>query len=830
MAPTRPRITLVILGINTNEEIRPWIALARALIYSKNRVICNIITHEQFSPMLADAGVGFLDGGMCPFYARNHTHEGKKLDSKTQPYNKPGHDVTVVPQEDSAEGLEGFMGAVVRSWFEAGLTAFQDSSCDLAILCGSTSLYIYTSICEMLGICFALADDVPVVENSLLGPPRGFVGDLATNREQPVEDRARQWRVHAESMWGCLFAHEVNECRRKLTVVPCDEPHGCTRLGKTAEGPTRIALLDHGKNGCSLCAETNSFHTNLYNTEIFYGCERPNCRSGKGLPPIEHRRGPDLETSECSALGKGKPVPFLLFYSTHLVERIREWGKHVIVAGPLFDADEALRFLPNPTDMLERVHTSEIKRCCSGTDDIDDTISSLSSGSDQTPRPKRLALKIEESDEVVGWKFPPRSNSEITSLIPQDLHRFIFRRVQGGAPANSNLTALSALNTSTLRPTIYVDFGANFSTWATPATRGLVLLQCVRAARETNCRLILVADSSVALPFNLLSQHPSVKWTEDRSSISKISSSHQSMHIHGDLGALVRVECEDVMVIKRSVGSCTSGNSRSAAIAVATLSRCSGVLGRPSPWLIHAAALAGTAVTSVDFSRSDSADSFWASQLHHLKLSPVKPIMAHHQESGAKGLSGHALRRAFELLHDPSSHVRCMARELSAMMRAGPGDSLNCTFVDYVMAKRSKKEVEEEGEDSMTESPLTGRVGILGNFHNGSPSKSPSRLLGAAEVNKEFRCLTSAVKAVLDLALPIASRNSRSSRTSRSPEKRPSSSSHARQQNAYPRSDRRYSPSEQSPHIGQRPSTSGSQLRGKSPLKRPSSNSKQAKL
>ncbi len=47
MEDPRPRIVLVVLGIGSAEELRPWITLARSLLYLRvGGAHCSIITHE----------------------------------------------------------------------------------------------------------------------------------------------------------------------------------------------------------------------------------------------------------------------------------------------------------------------------------------------------------------------------------------------------------------------------------------------------------------------------------------------------------------------------------------------------------------------------------------------------------------------------------------------------------------------------------------------------------------------------------------------------------------------------------------------------------------
>lgn len=536
--------------------------------------------------MLADAGIGYLDAGICPFYARLNTTEGKNLDNDTQSRKNK---TNVVSSHQVGDSLQDFMSLMVKGWFEFGLTALQSCPADIVLLCGSTSALVYSSICESLNVPYAVADDAPIVETMKFSPPRGF-----PMSEVDDEGRERQWRMHAESMWQCLFEQGVNECRQNLVRIPINDPRGCS-VGKIK---TRIVLSVDGVNDCQVCGT---------------------CRSGSALLPIVNTRGPIQAAVELRDEHPVlRPIPFLLFYSPHLLERPSEWDESVVVAGALIDADECLNCLPNPTDMIIKVRTGPSSRI---SDDDTGSVSSLSSGSDvRKPNP----VSLEDMDDVISWRYPSRSNSSLSSLIPDQVYKFLFRKSvsQHGSSDSASKSSVGSLSPFTLIPTVYVDLGFSFTTWGNATVRGLVLQQCVSAARASCCRLILVADSTVALPLNLLSQHPSVEWTEDKSS--RHTRCQGSSTQVGDLGPLVRMMCEDVLVLRRPIGTCEGvSSSRAAASAVAMLSRCSGVIGHSSSWLVHTAALAGAPLTPVDFQRTDSSDAFWAAQLHQLRVSPV---------------------------------------------------------------------------------------------------------------------------------------------------------------------------------------------------------------
>lgn len=149
------------------------------------------------------------------------------------------------------------------------------------------------------------------------------------------------------------------------------------------------------------------------------------------------------------------------------------------------------------------------------------------------------------------------------------------------------------------------------------------------------------------------------------------------------------------------------------------------------------------------------------------------------------------LLSAFECFHDPSSPARACARELSAMMRASRSDNLKCTFASYSryinsIRKRAGSE-DEEGVD----------VRAMKRESSRTRSRSPRQSTGTAQVlDDEFRCLSTAVQAVLKIALPIASRRrSASPRKSVSPMPKPPQSKRNSERNSRsPKRDaRRYS-------------------------------------
>jgi hypothetical protein len=119
---------------------------------------------------------------------------------------------------------------------------------------------------------------------------------------------------------------------------------------------------------------------------------------------VVHPRGPIQAAVELrEEKPRLDPIPFILFYSPHLLERPSEWDDNVIVAGPLIDADECLKCLPNPTDMICRVRAGPTSRV---SEDDTGSVSSLSSGSDV--RKLAVSTSVSDADDMLSWKFPPR--------------------------------------------------------------------------------------------------------------------------------------------------------------------------------------------------------------------------------------------------------------------------------------------------------------------------------------------------------------------------------------------------------------------------------------
>lgn len=188
-------VVIVALGVNTVDELRPLVALARGLINSKD-IKVSIVSHEQYaSELTGEQNINFLDGGPCPFWARSNTPEGKALQSR-----KGG---------DMSERLKVFMGMLTTQWFERGKDIFDTMRPDVAILASTSAMFVYPTLCELLNIKMVVSDNSPMSKTAEFGPPRGFGISQAGFRHVNLQ----RWSTHSKSMWNVLYQHGVNELR-----------------------------------------------------------------------------------------------------------------------------------------------------------------------------------------------------------------------------------------------------------------------------------------------------------------------------------------------------------------------------------------------------------------------------------------------------------------------------------------------------------------------------------------------------------------------------------------------------------------------------------------
>jgi len=196
------RVGIIALGVNSSDDLKPLIFLARGLAQSGAHV--TLITHGQYAKLLASEGVQFLDGGPCPFVARSQTPEGRALDS-------PGA---------GSSALTAFMLMLTGEWFTRGKAAAADL--DMMVLATTSAGFIYPSVCEFLHRKFVVLDCSPCVKTSEFGPPRGYGSSQAGFRWV----NSQRWDAHAKSMWVHLYRDGVNRARASHKLPLDERAHG----------------------------------------------------------------------------------------------------------------------------------------------------------------------------------------------------------------------------------------------------------------------------------------------------------------------------------------------------------------------------------------------------------------------------------------------------------------------------------------------------------------------------------------------------------------------------------------------------------------------------
>jgi hypothetical protein len=210
-------IAIVALGVASEDDLRGIIELARAMIHrgGSPTVTPSVITHAQYEHALVESGVNFVDAGPCPFAARHDTKEGKALSGGGSGGGGSGG--------GGGEGLSSdhlvttFMNMLTEQWFEVGKRALRRAPpYDLVILATKTAFFVYSSLCELESLNYAILDNSPLTKTAEFGPPRGFGASQSGFR---WVNQAR-WDVHAKSMWSCLYRDGVNGCRRAHGLPP----------------------------------------------------------------------------------------------------------------------------------------------------------------------------------------------------------------------------------------------------------------------------------------------------------------------------------------------------------------------------------------------------------------------------------------------------------------------------------------------------------------------------------------------------------------------------------------------------------------------------------
>ena len=212
------RVGIVALGVNSSDDLKPLIFLARGL--TTNGAQVTLITHGQYAKLLASEGVQFLDGGPCPFVARSQTPEGRALDS-------PGA---------GSSALTTFMLMLTGEWFARGKAAAAEV--DTMVLATTSAGFIYPSVCEMLHRKFVVLDCSPCVKTSEFGPPRGYGSSQAGFRWV----NSQRWDAHAKSMWVHLYRDGVNRARASHNLSLDERAHGPWEAISDERGPVPVLL------------------------------------------------------------------------------------------------------------------------------------------------------------------------------------------------------------------------------------------------------------------------------------------------------------------------------------------------------------------------------------------------------------------------------------------------------------------------------------------------------------------------------------------------------------------------------------------------------------
>jgi len=284
--------------------------------------------------------VPFLHAGPCPFEARRSLPEGRALDSKVGSLKGGAqsngseswassvstfaqtalgcwllgrlrlleyqqHKIETLHAADLGGKLEAFMAALCRAWFKAGLEALQKLGqlgwpIDLCLLCGPTSVNVYSSVCDALQLRWAAADESPNVPTNAFQPPRGFSyedssfeNDEAGNNDDEDDEEDEEssdgessssrhrrrrvkkrgdnsgrrslrrsiWGQQLEASWGCLFRAAMNGCREDVFQGAANNPRACKfNAGsfRDLDAPGgasafRLYLLEAGVTDCATC-------------------------------------------------------------------------------------------------------------------------------------------------------------------------------------------------------------------------------------------------------------------------------------------------------------------------------------------------------------------------------------------------------------------------------------------------------------------------------------------------------------------------------------------------------------------------------------------------
>ena len=291
------RVCLVALGVNSADELRPLVCLARGLLATRlgeQPTRCAIVTHPQYAEMLAVEGVGFLDGGPCPFAARSSTPEGRALDAPVE-----GGGVAPI-----AARLAAFMAFLTGQWVACGRKCLSENGIGAVVLASPAAGFVYPAVCEALNLGFCVLDSSPASKTAEFGPPRGFGSSQAGFRWV----NQQRWDAHAKSMWTCLYRDGVNAARKSLLGLGPDD----RELGPYESfNADPLVAASQVMSVCLASKENNKQQQQQ---------QQQHCDCNHSSP---------------------SQVPVLLGYSEALLPRPLEWPGAVRIVGPLLPSPEA---------------------------------------------------------------------------------------------------------------------------------------------------------------------------------------------------------------------------------------------------------------------------------------------------------------------------------------------------------------------------------------------------------------------------------------------------------------------------------------------------------
>ena len=210
--PTKPRVFLSSLGTRSEAEALAYVAA------ELQRRGCAVLlgTHEELAPVATLAGVPFVSLGSTSCEALAFMAAA----------------VGGVRPSSSAEAL----GDVFFSRARAALSMFRPTFAVLSTL----SLVWHASLCDSLGLPWAVAHASPLLPTSHAVPPLGL--RLTPSRFLGSYNKA-VWRLLNRLGWSLVFKDSVNRQRQSLGLPPITRASGVVGTYTTHAQPPRPTLL-----------------------------------------------------------------------------------------------------------------------------------------------------------------------------------------------------------------------------------------------------------------------------------------------------------------------------------------------------------------------------------------------------------------------------------------------------------------------------------------------------------------------------------------------------------------------------------------------------------